>query len=80
MGEVVQRKNDLEKRWIKIESDWKGIGRELQEDEWVEVLRNVGKQVRTSTTNLTLGNGDDGFCKSIHDDIERLSTRCYASF
>jgi hypothetical protein len=45
LGEVIQRKNDLEKRWIKIESDWKGIGREFQEDEWVEVFRSVGKQV-----------------------------------
>lgn len=45
LNEVIQRKNDLERRWIKIESDWRGIGRELQEDEWVEVFRNVGKQV-----------------------------------
>jgi len=45
LDEVVQRKADLEKRWNKIESDWRGIGRELQEDEWVEVFRNVGKQV-----------------------------------
>ena len=48
LGEVVQRKNDLEKRWIKIESDWRGISRELQEDEWVEVFRSVGKQVHNS--------------------------------
>jgi hypothetical protein len=47
LAEVVQRKNDLEKRWIKIESDWRGIDRELQEDEWVEVFRSVGKQVQT---------------------------------
>ena len=50
MGEVVQRKNDLEKRWVKIESDWRGISRELQEDEWVEVFRSVGKQVQTFVT------------------------------
>src|SRR5271169_5687711 len=46
LGEVVQRKHDLERRWIKVENDWRGIGRELQEDEWVEVFRNVGKQVQ----------------------------------
>jgi hypothetical protein len=48
LDEIIQRKNDLEKRWIKIENDWKGISRELQEDEWVEVFRNVGKQVLTN--------------------------------
>ena len=32
---VVQRKNDLEKRWNQVESDWKSISREFQEDEWV---------------------------------------------
>ena len=42
---VVQRKNDLEKRWNQVESDWKSISREFQEDEWVGVFRNVGKQV-----------------------------------
>jgi hypothetical protein len=46
LGEVVQRKSDLEKRWSQIENDWKSIGREFQEDEWVEVFRNVGKQVQ----------------------------------
>ena len=45
LDEVVQRKNDLENRWTKIESDWRGINRELQEDEWLEVFRSVGKQV-----------------------------------
>ena len=45
LGEVIQRKADMERRWIKVESDWRGISRELQEDEWVEVFRNVGKQV-----------------------------------
>jgi hypothetical protein len=80
LNEVIQRKNDLEKRWIKIESDWRGIGRELEEDEWVEVFRSVGKQVQTSRTNLILGNGNDGFGESIHDDFERLFTRLYSSF
>jgi hypothetical protein len=55
LGEVVQRKHDLESRWIKIESDWRGISRELQEDEWVEVFRNVGKQVTTiENSRLTI--------------------------
>jgi hypothetical protein len=42
---IVHRKDDLEKRWNQIETDWKGISREFQEDEWVGVFRNVGKQV-----------------------------------
>jgi Yeast cortical protein KAR9 len=45
LGEVVQRKTDLEKRWLKIENDWRGLSRELEEDEWVQVFRKVGKQV-----------------------------------
>src|SRR5277367_3075615 len=62
LGEVLQRKTDLEKRWIKVENDWRGIGRELQEDEWVEVFRNVGKQVLNLffLAKLTIGNGYDG--------------------
>jgi hypothetical protein len=45
LAEVVRRKGELEKRWSKIESDWQSIEKEFQEDEWVEVFRNVGKQV-----------------------------------
>jgi chromosome segregation ATPase len=45
LSEVVQRKGELEKRWAQVERDWRSIGRELQEDEWVEVFRSVGKQV-----------------------------------
>ena len=45
LSEIVQRKNDLEKRWLKIENDWRGLSRELEEDEWVQVFKKVGKQV-----------------------------------
>ena len=48
LAEVVRRKNELEKRWSKVEGDWRSIGQEFQEDEWVEVFRNVGKQVPPS--------------------------------
>jgi hypothetical protein len=50
LSEVVLRKSDLEKRWAQIERDFRGLGRELQEDEWIEVFRNVGKQVKYSLT------------------------------
>jgi Yeast cortical protein KAR9 len=49
LAEVLQRKADLERRWTKIEADWRSISRELQEDEWVQVFRNVGKQVFKSS-------------------------------
>jgi hypothetical protein len=42
---IVHRKDDLEKRWNQVETDWKNISREFQEDEWVGVFRTVGKQV-----------------------------------
>lgn len=42
---IMHRKDDLEKRWNHVETDWKNISREFQEDEWVGVFRNVGKQV-----------------------------------
>ena len=45
LEEILQRNLNLERRWNKIESDYRNIGRELQEDEWVDVFRNVGKQV-----------------------------------
>jgi len=45
LDEVLQRKEDLQTRWKKVESDWRGLGRELQEDEWIEVFRKVGQQV-----------------------------------
>ena len=45
LNEVVRRKGELEKRWSKVEADWRSIEKEFQEDEWVEVFRNVGKQV-----------------------------------
>ena len=56
LDDIVQRKNNLENRWNKIESDWRGISRELQEDEWLEVFRNVGKQVNHVRIKLTVGN------------------------
>lgn len=45
LSEVVQRKNDLEKRCLKIENDWRGLSRELEDDEWQQVFKKVGKQV-----------------------------------
>jgi hypothetical protein len=79
LGEIVQRKNDLEKRWSQIESDWRGIGREFQEDEWVEVFRNVGKQVRSLNSFLTLGNRYDGFRQSFHGRVESIPSGIFSS-
>ena len=79
LGEIVQRKNDLEKRWSQIESDWRGIGREFQEDEWVEVFRNVGKQVRSFNSFLILGNRSDGFRQSFHGRVESIPSRIFSS-
>lgn len=44
--ELEARREGLEKKWKKLESDAEGLRRELGEDRWVLVFRNAGRQAQ----------------------------------
>lgn len=44
--ELEARREGLEKKWRKLESDAEGLRRELGEDRWVLVFRNAGRQAQ----------------------------------
>lgn len=57
--ELEVRRKGLEKKWKKLENDAEGLRRELGEDRWVLVFRNVGRQAQK-------------LCESVERSISKL--------
>ena len=66
--ELESRRQSLEKKWKRLEADAEGLRRELSEDRWVQIFRNVGRsaQVTCESVDRSIGKLQEAIDTGIH--------------
>ena len=50
--ELESRRKSLEKKWKRLEADAEGLRRELSEDRWVQIFRDVGRSAQVTCDSV----------------------------